>query len=118
MLRTSVAQTVAFVRTRWYVVLAAGVLAVLALAAYLFLGTVPPPAPPQSTTLLASDGRVIASLHGAQDRTVPIEVSLVVQPEETAALVQPNVRTAIYRGRNWLLRQAARPYVAWKTAAS
>jgi sodium-dependent dicarboxylate transporter 2/3/5 len=45
---------------------------------------------------------------------LPIEVSLVVQPEEAEALVDPSVSTAAYAWRNRLLRQIARPYVAWK----
>jgi hypothetical protein len=45
---------------------------------------------------------------------LPIEVSLVVQPEETADLVAPNVATSWYRLRNRILRGMAAPYVAWK----
>jgi len=45
---------------------------------------------------------------------LPIEVSLVVQPEETADLVRPNLRSAMYGVRNAALRQVARPYIAWK----
>jgi solute carrier family 13 (sodium-dependent dicarboxylate transporter), member 2/3/5 len=45
---------------------------------------------------------------------LPIEVSLVVQPEEAQALLDPSFSTAIYGLRNRLLRQIARPYVAWK----
>ena len=45
---------------------------------------------------------------------LPIEVSLVVQPEETAALVEPTFATRTYQLKNWTLRQLAKPYVAWK----
>jgi len=47
---------------------------------------------------------------------LPIEVSLVVQPEEAQALVEPSWATAMYALRNRVLRQIARPYVAWKRA--
>ena len=42
---------------------------------------------------------------------LPIEVSLVVQPEEAEALAEP---ARLYRLRNKVLRQLAKPYVAWK----
>lgn len=45
---------------------------------------------------------------------LPIEVSLVVQPEEAADLVPPSVSTRWYTLRNRALRLAAAPYVAWK----
>jgi len=45
---------------------------------------------------------------------LPIEVSLVVQPEETAGLVSPNVASDLYALKNSALRQLARPYIAWK----
>jgi solute carrier family 13 (sodium-dependent dicarboxylate transporter), member 2/3/5 len=45
---------------------------------------------------------------------LPIEVSLVVQPEEAEALIEPSVSSAMYRLRNRSLRQLARPYIAWK----
>jgi hypothetical protein len=45
---------------------------------------------------------------------LPIEVSLVVQPEETAALVEPTFADHAYRLKNWTLRQLAKPYVRWK----
>ncbi|HEX9160276.1 MAG TPA: radical SAM protein [Thermoanaerobaculia bacterium] len=45
---------------------------------------------------------------------LPIEVSLVVQPEETAALVEPTFAGHAYHFKNWTLRQLAKPYVAWK----
>jgi hypothetical protein len=63
---------------------------------------------------------VFAYLHEACRRVglpvgiLPIEVSLVVQPEETSGLVEPNFRTTVYEAKNWALRQLAKPYVAWK----
>jgi hypothetical protein len=45
---------------------------------------------------------------------LPIEVSLVVQPEETAGLIAPNVASDLYALKNSALRQLARPYIAWK----
>jgi hypothetical protein len=45
---------------------------------------------------------------------LPIEVSLVVQPEEAEELAESGLARTIYSLRNRLLRQAAKPYVAWK----
>jgi sodium-dependent dicarboxylate transporter 2/3/5 len=45
---------------------------------------------------------------------LPIEVSLVVQPEETRDLVEPSFSSLLYGWRLAALRQLARPYVAWK----
>lgn len=45
---------------------------------------------------------------------LPIEVSLVVQPEEAAGLIEPTLQDHIYAARNWSLRQLARPYIAFK----
>jgi len=45
---------------------------------------------------------------------LPIEVSLVVQPEEAGALVEPSFGKTMYTWTNRALRQMARPYVAWK----
>jgi hypothetical protein len=63
---------------------------------------------------------VFAYLHDACRRAalpigiLPIEVSLVVQPEEAAGLVDPTFAGHTYALRNWALRQLAKPYVAWK----
>ena len=48
---------------------------------------------------------------------LPIEVSLVVGPEETADLVPPTFASRLYRWKLAALRQAAKPYVAWKRRA-
>ena len=45
---------------------------------------------------------------------LPIEVSLVVQPEETAGLVEPSWSTRWYGLKNRAMRWMATPYVAWK----
>jgi hypothetical protein len=45
---------------------------------------------------------------------LPIEVSLVVQPEETRDLAEPSLSSALYGWKLAALRQLARPYVAWK----
>ena len=45
---------------------------------------------------------------------LPIEVSLVVQPEEAEALTEARMFSAIYDWTNRALRQVARPYIAWK----
>ena len=45
---------------------------------------------------------------------LPIEVSLVVQPEEAAELAEPAVSTWFYECKLSALRALARPYVAWK----
>ena len=49
---------------------------------------------------------------------LPIEVSLVVQPEEAAGLVQPTLSSRVYEWKLAALRQLARPYVAWKRRPS
>lgn len=45
---------------------------------------------------------------------LPIEVSLVVQPEEGADLVPPSIGSRLYEMKLNLLRHAAKPYIAWK----
>ena len=49
---------------------------------------------------------------------LPIEVSLVVQPEETLALTEPTISTRAYTAKNWMLKQLAKPYVSWKSRPS
>lgn len=73
----------------------------------------PPPDPEEMK-------EVFAYLHESCRRAglpigiLPIEVSLVVQPEEAADLVEPNIASSLYAMKNATLRQLARPYVAWK----
>jgi hypothetical protein len=63
---------------------------------------------------------VFAHLHeacrnaGLPVGVLPIEVSLVVQPEETEDLVAPNLSSRLYQWKLAALRQLVRPYVAWK----
>ncbi len=45
---------------------------------------------------------------------LPIEVSLVVQPEEAAELAPPGSPFRIYEWKLAALRQLARPYIVWK----
>ncbi len=45
---------------------------------------------------------------------LPIEVSLVVQPEEAAGLVRPTIASRLYEAKLSALRLLARPYVTWK----
>ena len=77
----------------------------------------PPPQPDEMRD-------VFAYLHDACRRAglpigvLPIEGSLVVQPEETAELVEPTVSSALYTMKNAALRQLAKPYIAWKRRAT
>ncbi len=74
---------------------------------------VPPPDP-------SAMKEVFAHLHESCRRArlpvgiLPIEVSLVVQAEECADLVEPNAANALYALKNRALRWMAAPYVAWK----
>jgi hypothetical protein len=45
---------------------------------------------------------------------LPIEVSLVVNPEEGGELVEPTLGVRMYQMKLAFLRQAAKPYIAWK----
>jgi hypothetical protein len=45
---------------------------------------------------------------------LPIEVSLVVNPEEGGELVEPTIGVRMYQMKLAFLRQAAKPYIAWK----
>ena len=45
---------------------------------------------------------------------LPIEVSLVVQPEEAEGLIEPSFSSQLYQWKLAALRQISRPYVAWK----
>ena len=46
---------------------------------------------------------------------LPIDVSLVVQPDECAGLVEPTFDSRLYEWECAALRFLARPYVAWKS---
>ena len=75
---------------------------------------VPPPDPEEMK-------EVFAYLYSACRRAglpigiLPIEVSLVVQPEEARELVENSLPTRFYEAKLSLLRTLARPYTAWKT---
>jgi solute carrier family 13 (sodium-dependent dicarboxylate transporter), member 2/3/5 len=45
---------------------------------------------------------------------LPIEVSLVVQPEEGAELVESSFGSMLYQWKLGILRQVVKPYIAWK----
>jgi len=45
---------------------------------------------------------------------LPIEVSLVVQPEETRELHPPSFSSSLYAWKLAAMRQLARPYISWK----
>ena len=74
---------------------------------------VPPPDPEEMKEVFAHVHETCRRA-GLPVGVLPIEVSLVVQPEETADLVAPNFATDFYRMRNRALRLIAAPYVAWK----
>lgn len=46
---------------------------------------------------------------------LPIEVSLVVQPEEAVELVEDGISRRMYEAKLSLIRTLAKPYIAWKT---
>jgi hypothetical protein len=75
---------------------------------------VPPPDPEDMK-------EVFAHLYSACKRVglpigiLPIEVSLVVQPEEAVELVPEDFSTKLYETKLSMLRTLARPYIAWKT---
>ena len=74
---------------------------------------VPPPDPEAMREVFAYLGEACTRA-GLPVGILPIEVSLVVQPEETLALMEPTLRTHAYTAKNWVLKQLAKPYVAWK----
>ena len=72
--------------------------------------------PPDPTEMM----EVFSYMHDACRRAgmpigvLPIEVSLVVQPEETKALTETSFDSLMYDIRNRTLRQLAKPYIGWK----
>jgi solute carrier family 13 (sodium-dependent dicarboxylate transporter), member 2/3/5 len=77
------------------------------------LEAVPPPDPESMREVFAYAYEACMRA-GLAVGILPIEVSLVVQPEEARALVAPTWRSRIYELKRTILRQLARPYVAWK----
>ena len=55
-----------------------------------------------------------ASGPGSRSASLPIQVSLVVQPEEAADLATPSFSNTLYEAKLSAIRALARPYVWWK----
>lgn len=75
--------------------------------------TTPPPEPEAMKEVFAYAYQACRRA-GIPVGVLPIEVSLVVQPEEGGELVEPTFGTRMYQMKLAFLRQAAKPYVAWK----
>ena len=73
-----------------------------------------PPDPAEMTVVFAHLYEACRSA-GLPIGILPIEVSLVVQPEEAADLVAPSFASRVYEWELSALRTLARPYVAWKS---
>ena len=78
------------------------------------LENMPPPRPEEMREVFAHLYEACRDA-GLPVGILPIEVSLVVQPEEAASLATPNAGFRIYEWKLAALRQLARPYVAWKS---
>ena len=74
---------------------------------------VPPPDPDAMKEVFAHLWRGVPRA-GLPVGILPIEVSLVVQPEEAADLVEPTLASRLYEAKLAAFRALARPYVAWK----
>ncbi len=77
------------------------------------LENVPPPEPDAMKEVFAHLWKACRDA-GLPVGILPIEVSLVVQPEETRDLVAPSLSSSLYAWKLAALRQLARPYIAWK----
>jgi solute carrier family 13 (sodium-dependent dicarboxylate transporter), member 2/3/5 len=77
------------------------------------LESVPPPRPGDLREVFAHLWKTCQKA-GLPVGILPIEVSLVVQPEEARDLVTPNLSSRLYEWKLKGLRTLARPYVAWK----
>jgi hypothetical protein len=73
----------------------------------------PPPEPDEMKEVFAHVWTACRQA-GLPVGVLPIEVSLVVQPEETRELVEPSFSSCLYEWKLGALRAIARPYVAWK----
>ena len=73
-----------------------------------------PPPDPEAMKVVFAHVHESCRRAGLPVGVLPIEVSLVVQPEETADLVEPNFASSWYALRNRALRWMARPYVSRK----
>ncbi len=78
------------------------------------LESTPPPRPEDMREVFAHLYEACRSA-GLPVGLLPIEVSLVVQPEEAESLAAPSAGFRIYEWKLAALRQLARPYVAWKS---
>jgi hypothetical protein len=77
------------------------------------LENVPPPEPDEMKEVFAHVWETCRRA-GLAVGVLPIEVSLVVQPEETRELAPPSAASTFYGWKLSALRQLARPYVNWK----
>ena len=77
------------------------------------LENAPPPDPGQMKEVFAHLWTACQKA-GLPVGILPIEVSLVVQPEEARGLVAPGIGSRFYEWKLAALRALARPYVAWK----
>jgi hypothetical protein len=73
----------------------------------------PPPCPSEMKEVFAHLWEACRAA-GLPVGILPIEVSLVVQPEECVDLTEPTVSSWLYGCKLDALRLLARPYVAWK----
>jgi sodium-dependent dicarboxylate transporter 2/3/5 len=77
------------------------------------LENAPPPDPDEMKEVFAHLYEACRDA-GLPTGILPIDVSLVVQPEECGELVPPTRASKRYEWKCAMLRAAARPYVAWK----
>ena len=77
------------------------------------LENAPPPDPEEMKEVFAHLYEACRDA-GLPTGILPIDVSLVLQPEECAELVPPTRASRRYEWKCAMLRAAARPYVAWK----
>ncbi|HTO87943.1 MAG TPA: radical SAM protein [Thermoanaerobaculia bacterium] len=73
-----------------------------------------PPPDPEAMKEVFAHLWVACRRAGLPIGVLPIEVSLVVQPEETRELHPPSFSSSLYAWKLAALRQLARPYISWK----
>jgi hypothetical protein len=76
--------------------------------------TVPPPDPEAMKEVFAHLWQAVRRVGLPVGVFPEIQVSLVVQPEETADLVPPSLSSKLYEAKLAAIRALARPYVWWK----
>ena len=76
----------------------------------------PPPTPPPAEPMKDVFAHLYEACRdaGLPIGILPIEVSLVVQPEEAADLASPRLSSSLYEWKLSAFRALARPYVLWK----